>query len=220
MYTMHPCILVNSYIKNGKAVETLIESMRIAPMFDLFEIVVVVGGHDAYSHEIVDGIVYVKANHNSIDNTALLAVVEYPFFSKYSSYFYLHDTCKVGPLFFEAIRSLSPASSIKLKTPYGNSMNIGYYTTEVIHSNREFLNSMRGDKPGQLSELKARCVTTEDWLFKHDPTGAQLDVAMIVNPPIDPYDTGVLRRVEYYPELDLFKFKANWGQSYSYVTDL
>jgi len=189
-------------------------------MFDLFEVVVVVGGHDAYSHEVVDGITYVKANHNSIDNTALIAVVEYPFFNRYSSYFYLHDTCKVGPLFFEVIRSLSPASSIKLKTPYGKSMNIGYYTSAVVHSGHAFLTSMKGDNPEQLADLKVRCITTEDWLFKHDPTCTYLDVAMIVYPPIDPYGTGVARRVEYYPEIDLFKFKANWGQSYSYVTDL
>jgi hypothetical protein len=217
---MHPCILVNSYIKNGKAVESLVESMRSAPMFDAFEIVVVVGGYDAYSHEVLDGIVYVKANHNSIDNTALLAVLEYPFFNKYSSYFYLHDTCKVGPLFFEAVAALPPASSIKMKTPYGTSMNIGYYTSAVIRSGHAFLTSMRGDNPDQIAELKLRCVLTEDWLFKQDPTCTHLDVAMTVYPPIDPYGTGVPRRVEYFPEIDLFKFKANWGQSHPFITDL
>jgi hypothetical protein len=217
---MNPCILVNSYIKNGKAVETLIESMRAASMFNLFEVVVVVGGHDAYSHEVVDGITYVKANHNSIDNTAFLAVVEYPLFEKYTSYFYLHDTCKVGPLFFEAITTLTPASSIKLRLPHGRSMNIGYYTSAVIRSSHAFLASMKGDDPDQLSHLKHRCVETEDWIFDHDPTCVLLDPEIIVHPDVDAYETGLLRRVEYFPKLDLFKFKANWGQSRSFTTDL
>lgn len=34
----------------------------------------------------------------------------------------------------------------------------------------------------------------------------------VVQGPSDIYATGTSRRTEYYKKLDLYKFKANWGQ--------
>jgi hypothetical protein len=54
----------------------------------------------------------------------------------------------------------------------------------------------------------------EDYIFNNDTNNKVLNNynGLIYTGPTDYYNTGTLRRVEYYPNLDLYKMKANWGQ--------
>lgn len=60
-------------------------------------------------------------------------------------------------------------------------------------------------------------VKWEDYIFKNDKNNIILENYNSSQhrnrtDPIDYYKTGTMRIVEYYPNLDLYKFKANWGQ--------
>jgi hypothetical protein len=206
----HPSILINSHTSNAVAVDTLLKSMRENRMVNAFKLIIVIGGHSEYSHETRDGVLYVHANHNSIDNTALIAVLEYPLLSYYSPFVYLHDTCLVGRKFFERIGSLPVASSIRM-TACSPSMNIGLYTKEVLEAQRPFLMSMKVTNPFMLLDMKRRAIETEDFIFTHDPSCVKLPCELVIEEPSDPYKTGTVRRVEHYSSFDLYKLKANWG---------
>ena len=57
-----------------------------------------------------------------------------------------------------------------------------------------------------------KLVSYEDFIFKNDATNIVLDNYDGWNHtgPTDYYNTGTMRIVEYYQNLDLFKIKANW----------
>jgi hypothetical protein len=53
----------------------------------------------------------------------------------------------------------------------------------------------------------------EDYIFNNDKNNIVLDNYDDWNytGPTDYYGTGTIRIVEYYPNLDIYKIKANWG---------
>jgi hypothetical protein len=59
----------------------------------------------------------------------------------------------------------------------------------------------------------------EDFIFKNDQNNIILENynSWSYTGPIDYYNTGTLRIVEYYPNIDLYKIKANWVQSHNWV---
>jgi hypothetical protein len=93
-------------------------------------------------------------------------------------------------------------------------MNMGIYSTKIINEFNEFLLSNKNTDENICLECKAKCVISEDYIFKNDPNNKLLDNYDGHNytGPSDYYNTGTMRIVEYYPNLDLYKIKANWGQ--------
>ena len=57
----------------------------------------------------------------------------------------------------------------------------------------------------------------EDYIFNNDQNNKILDNydGWNYTGPSDYYNTGTMRIVEYYPNFDLYKIKANWGQGTS-----
>ena len=55
---------------------------------------------------------------------------------------------------------------------------------------------------------------SEDYIFDNDANNIILEDyrGYISTEPTDYYNTGTMRIIEYYPNLDLYKMKANWGQ--------
>ena len=56
---------------------------------------------------------------------------------------------------------------------------------------------------------------TEDYIFYNDNKNFTLDDYddRIYTGPTNYYNTGTMRIVEYYPNLDLYKIKANWNRN-------
>jgi hypothetical protein len=58
----------------------------------------------------------------------------------------------------------------------------------------------------------------EDYIFNNDSNNKILDnycskhIDSKDERPTDYYKTGTMRIVEYFPNFDLYKIKANWGQ--------
>ena len=125
-------------------------------------------------------------------------------------YVYLHDTCKVGNNFYKKIKSIDLTNVSSIRINWGFSMNIGIYSQKIINAFKSFL-SIKNTDECKMS-LKTYVVSHEDFIFKNDPTNIVLDNydGWSYTGPTDYYNTGTMRIVEYYQNLDLFKIKANW----------
>ena len=78
--------------------------MRKYNGFNDFEIIIAIGGYYElldYEIEKKENITYIKCNHNSIDFTVLIALLELYHNDTDEHYFYLHDTCKIGEKFYD-----------------------------------------------------------------------------------------------------------------------
>ena len=210
-------IVINSHILSDIARNHLLESLRQYKEYIGYEFIIVIGGYydiPNYDISVEDNITYIKANHNSIDITGLITLAELYYNDINEYYLYLHDTCKVGPQFFEKLSKiqLDNVSSIHL-TMYP-SMNLGIYSQKLINLNKDILTQRKCIKDTDLSEFKKKAIVEEDLIFNKDPNTTTLDnhCNRITTGPTDYYNTGTMRIVEYYSNLDLYKIKANWGQ--------
>jgi hypothetical protein len=208
-------IVINSFIKNTIALNHLLESMKSLPEFYNYEIFIMIGGCyelDTYVLSKEDNINYIKCNHNSIDFTGLIALLElYSDTSEY--YFYMHDTCKIGPEFYKKLQSIDMDSKESMRIYRGPSMNIGIYSQKIINHFKEFLLQQKNKLESESMNFKVRAIQTEDHIFKNDPTNFTLDNYTGYNftGPTDYYNTGTARIVEHYRNIDLYKIKGNWG---------
>jgi hypothetical protein len=91
-------------------------------------------------------------------------------------------------------------------------MNIGIYSQKIINDFREFLLSKKNTKEEDCMHFKLN--GDEDYIFHHDKNNKLLDnySGWISTGPTDYYNTGTMRIVEYYPNLDIYKIKANWDK--------
>ena len=208
-------VVINSHVNGDKPLKHLLESLRAQPLFHDFRILVAIGGFydlSDYASETIENITYIKCNHNSIDFTGLIALLELNSEKKENYYFYMHDTCRAGPTFFDKLASLSldGVTSIKMKRPF--SMNMGVYSQHVINKFRDFLLTKKNRDETKLMHFKSS--NNEDYIFNNDVGNIVHNNynGHIWTGPTDYYGTGTPRIVEYYPDFDLFKIKANWGQ--------
>ena len=207
-------IVINSHAKGNIALQHLLESLKENDINYCDVIVVIGGNYNLNNYEISkdENITYIHANHNSIDFTGLITLLElYNNTNEY--YVYLHDTCKIGKNFYNKIKSidLTNVSSIKINKNF--SMNIGIYSQKIINEFNDFLLSKKNTNENECMKYKSiNC--NEDYIFNNDPNNKLLDNynGWIYTGPSDYYNTGTMRIVEYYPNLDLYKIKANWGQ--------
>ena len=207
-------IVINSHSKSNIALQHLLDSLKENDI-NYCEIIVVIGGYyNLNNYEITKdkNITYIYANHNSIDFTGLIALLElYNNTDEY--YVYLHDTCKIGKNFYDKIKSidLTNVSSIKINKKF--SMNIGIYSQKIINEFKNFLLSKKNLNENNCMLCKS-VNFNEDYIFNNDTNNKLLDNYDDWNHtgPTDYYNTGTMRIVEYYPNLDLYKIKANWGQ--------
>lgn len=209
-------IVINSHNKSNIALQHLLESMRKEKEFNDFELIIIIGGYyNNINYEInkIDNITYIKCNHNSIDFTGLITLSELYYDNISEYYLYLHDTCKIGVNFYKKIKSidLTNISSIKINKFF--SMNIGIYSQEIINNFKNFLSQKKNTHENKCMEFKSvNC--NEDYIFNNDKNNILLDNydGWDYTGPTDYYNTGTMRIVEYYPNLDLYKIKANWGK--------
>jgi len=208
-------IVINSHIKSNIALQHLLESIKENDI-NYCDIIIIIGGYyNLENYEIIKdkNITYIHANHNSIDFTGLITLMELYYNNINEYYMYLHDTCKIGKNFYNKLKSINlmNVSSIKINKNY--SMNIGIYSQTLINKFKVFLLSKKNTNENKCMIYKS-INYNEDYLFNNDTNNKILD--NFNGPkhtgPTDYYNTGTMRIVEYYPNLDLYKIKANWGQ--------
>jgi hypothetical protein len=211
-------IVINSHNKSNIALNHLLESFKENDIINYWDVIVIIGGfYHLNNYEIFknDNITYIHANHNSIDFTGLITLMELYNENINEYYLYLHDTCKIGFNFYNKLKliDLINVSSIKINKNF--SMNIGIYSQKIINEFQTFLLTKKNTNENECMKYKS-IDYNEDYIFNNDTNNQLLDNydGWSYTGPTDYYNTGVMRIVEYYPNLDLYKIKANWGQGY------
>ena len=223
-------ILINSHINSTIARDHLFESLRKLEEFNSFEFILTIGGHyelnekyrynshdKRYEIEKNDNITTIKCYHNSIDFNALITITEVEEYKNNPDnfYFYMHDTCKVGPKFFQKMNSINLTKMTTSRVNNGPSMNIGIYSQKILNSEKmvKFLQSKKNlskEKEMYFKSVKWE----EDYVFRKDKNNTIIDNFRGVfnqNNITDYYGTGTMRYIEYFSNVDLYKMKANWG---------
>ena len=207
-------IVINSHDKSNVALTHLLESMKMCEEYNEYEIIIVIGGYYAntncYEISQHENITYIKCNFNNLDLTGLTTLMELYGGDMDEYYVYLHDTCKVGKDFYKKIKSIDLTNVSSIRINWGFSMNIGIYSQKIINAFQTFLSTKNTDECKM--SLKTYVVSHEDFIFRNDVNNIVLDNydGWSYTGPTDYYNTGTMRIVEYYQNLDLFKIKANW----------
>lgn len=208
-------IVINSHISSDIARNHLIKSMMECDDFKSYKIIIVIGGYydiPTYETTIVDNITYIKANHNSIDYTGLITLLDIYSENEDNYYFYMHDTCRVGPLFFKNLSNIQLDNVLSIRLGIVYSMNIGVYSQRIINQHAEFLKKRICKNQENLIHFKQEAIDLEDAIFNNDNTNYIINnnTTRETSGPSDYYNTGTMRIVEYYSNMDLYKIKANW----------
>jgi hypothetical protein len=187
-----------------------------------YDIIIVIGGfYKLLNYKIMKdyNITYIFCNHNSIDFTGLIALLELYYENNNEHYLYLHDTCSIGDNFYNKIKSINLVNVTSIKINKNFSMNIGIYSQSIINNFKLFLLSQKNMDKNNCIIFKKSGVKNEDYIFKHDRNNILLDNydGNLHSLPIDYYKTGTMRIVEYYPNIDLYKIKANWTELMDYT---
>ena len=173
-------------------------------------------GFESYSHEIIDEINYHYLDHNSYEYSPLIEIVDKNLESEY--WFLIHDTCKVGPKFKELLYNIPNNKPEKLALKKSPCMSIGYYRYDYLISVKDKIMSIKNTDYSyeSMNYWKNWGVPNEDYiLWKTTPEPllynniSDWEIVTYENW----YNTNTIRRTEYYPSLDLYKNKSNWGQT-------
>ena len=210
---MH-AILINALDYSDVATSKLLKSLKMTK----YPVLTVTGNkestlwkeHEPNNFEL-------QVPHNSIDLTGLIAIVENKslILNKLgivSEWFYMHATCECGKSFEIPF---GDKISRPIKPDYN--MNMGIYFYQDLLECKQLLDYRSTDNPSynEVKELKKNRIFTEGIIFNSLKIGAPL--TSHIHPktigPFDIYDTGSMRKIEYYEEIGLYKYKANWGQT-------
>ena len=119
--------------------------------------------------------------------------------------------------FFKKLQTIDIKGLSSMKIRFRSAMNMGVYSQKVINQFETFLLSKKNVDSSREKLLHLITYNyAEDFIFENDPTNKVLGNncdSEEASPPIDYYGNGVLRIVEYYPLLDLYKMKSNWCEN-------
>lgn len=217
---------INSYIKFWETTIPILIPSMIKSGIDPKNIYVFVGGFDKYVSLPNDfGVSIFGVAHNSIDYTGLISIVEFNLKNDY--WFYLHDTCYVGPEFYNKIKNFNyPINFNSVSVTDGPSMNMGMYKWSIIENNKEKILSKKNRDYSleKTLEWKRLGVSWEDEIVGRGPFyychDSRVDRPQFREEFNNIYGTNTKRILEYYIDLDLYKAKANWKLKDQYEINL
>jgi hypothetical protein len=101
-------------------------------------------------------------------------------------------------------------------------MNMGAYSEQHIHNNKEKLNSYRGSSSidYNIQKLKKKLIDEEDifLLSKDKHSFSKVERKIIDSNNI--YDSSVKRITEYFSDIDFYKMKSNWKPKKEYELNI
>ena len=182
------------------------------------EILIVNGGHLVDASTSYKGVPMLLRQQNSFEYTPLIEIVEQTLESEY--WFLLHDTCTAGPLFKQLAYKPPVEAPEKVAMKRTPSMSIGLYRYDYLTAHKERLVAIKNmdSSPEALQRWKQWGVPNEDYiLWKLEDVPCHVYHPDLHGPDewnyqghADSYGTGMQRRIEYFPQLDLSKAKSNW----------
>jgi hypothetical protein len=210
---------INSNVSFAKQTFPIITQSLINSGINPSDIFFIEGGNNVRSIEVIDNINYIKTAHNSFEYTSLIDIVEHSMVADY--WVLIHDTCRVGEQFGKLVFNI-PENCEKVALKDWPSMSIGAYKYSYLKNNEQRLMAIKNTDYSRdsIQQWKQWGVENEDYmLWKESSTRCDIynqhlipaEGFIIVNEP-KWYDSNVIRRIEYYPQLDIYKNKSNWQQ--------
>jgi hypothetical protein len=190
--------------------------------FQSDQVYIIEGGHEKNEAQVdYMGFRHYRVNHNSFDLTALISITELGIVKVNSNEYWLllHDTVKTNILFPFLLYGIDCDDYECMPLRTGPSMNIGLYSSRFLVEHSTFLNDSKNTDYSDvgLQKAKHRAVAEEDCLFRLATHW------MPINQILSRFEKskqgdffGAQRLVEYYPQLGLIKYKANYSSSNSY----
>lgn len=172
---------------------------------------IVSGGHEVRSESMLRGCQVVKADHDSYDYTALIEVVTHPeLVDGLTHVLCVQDTMELGALTHELCLLADPLAEATAAA--GGQCNLVLYRIEYLRQQADFI-------------LQRRCCTKHDSIrdegavWKMATYRHEFPFAGCVNLPLGYPYSDVPRLKEYYPSLQVVKWKANYGQNMHALID-
>ena len=174
------------------------------------------GGHDTREIINTDTHIMVKTDHNSMEYTGLIDIVENQMESDY--WFNIHDTCRVGKKFWKLVNIIPDNFPDKIALWRHPSMSMGSYKYDYLMKHRNRLLEIKNQDYSRetLQKWKQWGIHSEDYMLyqlKDTPTivyNPELNLSTYYLRNEESWYGGVSRIIEYYPQLDLYKSKSNW----------
>jgi hypothetical protein len=209
---------VKSY--SEKTLPIIIPSL-INSGIDSRDIFVFEGGHHKRNIIQKDEYTLIQTDHDSFEFTGLIDIVEYEIESDY--WFNIQDTCKVGLDFKKLLYNIPKNFPDKIALRHINSMNIGSYKYSYLMKHKNKLMKIKNQDYSEkkLKKLKEWTIVCEDYIlyklldsetFKYNEN---ISDYIIID---EPSWYGENKRIiEFYPQLDLYKAKANYHRGINNV---
>lgn len=201
--------VISSHINYINTTEQKIIPSLLSTGIKLEDIYVFVGGYDLdYGYQkISNDINKFSAPHNSLDFTGLISVLEMNIESDY--WFLLHDTLYVGPNFYRTVQNYNYTDVNYVALTFDTSMNMGSYKWSYLMEKKSEILSYKNNN-WDLQLYKKRLIDEED-VFIKPKTHFYCGEKRKTHGPVDYYNNGTNRIIEYFPNIDLYKIKANWS---------
>jgi hypothetical protein len=199
-----------------KTIPVVVQSL-LESEIDSKNIFVIEGGYGERHIEEKDTHTHIFTNHNSLEYTGLIDIVEYEMVSDY--WFNIHDTCKVSKNFKELLYNIPDNFPDKIALRSHPSMSIGTYKYDYLLKHKQRLLDIKNTNYSResLQTWKQKGIEMEDYMLyklqdsptiRYNPHISDSEWNIIQGE--DWYNTNIKRRIEYHPTLDLYKSKSNW----------
>jgi hypothetical protein len=185
-----------------RALRALTRASGISPD----RILVVCGGAAASERACIGGVEHRFVTHNSYDHTGLIELLDSGDRSEY--WFALHDTCETGPEFEERSRKVDARHEYTSAVREGW-FNMGAFSWSFLQREADYVLSLRNCTKVQaiLTERNYMRLAESAWYGTGEIEYRGFE---------DVYGRGVRRSRLYLPDLDMYKFQANW-QGYTAI---
>jgi hypothetical protein len=163
------------------------------------DILVVVGGDDSEKTFAINGINYAHVTHNSYDHTGLIYIIESN--CQHPWWWSLHDTVEVGPSFYKTVLDRGPANP-HISIGEEGWLNMGLFSLDFLTQSKNYILSLK-DCSKMRAILSERMYTrlTQSGFYAPRCTYQMKDHK-------DIYGDGVIRRIIYYPGIDVYKYQG------------
>lgn len=138
--------------------------------------------------------------HNSFDHTAIITIIEQKLKSKF--WFVMHDTCDVGPEFYNLLKQKEIKHNYTSLTEMAW-MNIGLFSQSFIEENKDYILSLRNCS-------KERAILSERVYSRLDDFGwfGLQKNHQRIRECKNIYNDDKKRDVLYFPFLDFYKYQS------------
>jgi len=206
---------ISSHINfHEKTYSRLVDSLLVCgiPPEDIYFFI---GGCETYEEIHGQGVHVWKVDHNSIDFTGLVSVVDLKIES--DRWFLLHDTTYVGTDFYCKVKEKKSSSKV-IDMSQLFSKNMGSYSQEYLNEITPTLLERYKNKDLSIEstrEFKAMNVKTENIFLKAEEF-FNMEKPIITEHKIDFYGTNTPRSIQYYPGVDLYKVQSYYNSPGNY----